>query len=229
MIDKDFAKFDKLINNEINTLQFIKNNTRVWEYFNKLATDANAIYFMYKDKRNSRSFEFESSIEALVGGVCRDVHFGVKIDKTNEFISYYLAIFEKDAQKRLCLRKFHFDYASKKVARRRPHPVFHLQYCGKLSPSLRNKFSDEHIKHMNPNLSEPRIPHMPTSLALLLNHILIEFSDDKIIKIIEDSKWRKHIKENEKMILYPYYKQCNWFINLPDNKKLLTTDYFYGQ
>jgi hypothetical protein len=230
MIDEGYKDLDKLIKNEVKTLGFLRNRGDLAENFSELVSDAQTTYFRYKGK-STTGFNFESHIDVNVAGKKKRVYFGVNVDKATKMVSYDLAIFELNEENMICLRKFHFDYTPKDAKRRTPHPVFHIQYGGKLSPYLCTKFgyNDSHIKHMNPKLSIPRIPHIPMTLALLLNFIFIEFQSEETAKIVGKSDWQSFIKNNEKVFLYPYFEQCHRIINQPSYKGLLTADYFYGK
>ena len=138
--------------------------------------------------------------------------------------SLYVAICKKGDPKPL--RKYHFDYAPSALSHRQPHPVFHLQYAGKLPPRLRDMDIDD--SHMEPWLSEPRLCYFPMSLALLINLVLKEFPDDNNVKLTETWEWRQLVKKNEDLILRPFFKGCQTFFSQDKRGKLFINDFYYG-
>jgi hypothetical protein len=62
--------------------------------------------------------------------------------------------------------------------------------------------------HLDVWLSEPRLCYFPTSLALLINVVLIEFPNDKNKILVDSMEWRSLIRSNEDLILTPFFK-CN--------------------
>jgi hypothetical protein len=224
----DWYDFTKFRSNELVTLKFFKDDPYLQEDFPALATQAYVSY--YQLASTALPFNFESELEIQIDGKQGKIHIGVQsfYDNSKNFIgqSYYMAICEAKPPRHRLLRKYHFDYILPETYRRQPHPIFHLQYAGELSPHLQN-LNLEH-DHIDSWLSEPRLFFMPMSLALLVNIILKEFPDDRTEKIIERREWRDLIRKNENSLLVPYYRCCNLFLsgNKPD--QLFTNDFCYG-
>ncbi len=219
---------DEFRSNELATLEFFKDDPFIWQEFPTLATHAYASYYQLTNPVSP--FSFESEIEIRLDGRIGKAHIGVQsfYNNSQNFLglSYYMAICEAKAKRHHLLRKYHFDYVVPETYRRQPHPIFHLQYAGKLSNRLQD-LQIEH-EHMDTWLSEPRLSFIPMSLALLVNIILREFPEEKTEKIIERSEWRKLIMDNENFLLAPYYGCCHNFISKSDRKLLFTNDFCYG-
>lgn len=214
---------------EVETLQFIKDNFFIYQEFSKMATDAYNYFPKAKTARNLK-FEFESELQIRIEGKQGFAYLGsaIKIINANQLddISYYVAICNNDIPQKKILRKLHFDYTSPQSPQKHPHPVFHLQYGGKLSLKLQNE-NLEH-QHMDAWLSEPRLCFIPISLALLINLILKEFPDEINSKIIESPEWRDLIRKNENLLLAPFYKICHNFMSTRSSHQLFTNDFYYG-
>ena len=203
-----YPKPEDLIANELATLKFLKDNATVQEQYPVLATDANRVYFSLKGK--VVGFCFESYIEVVHDGAPRRLYLGCLIELTKKaygHITYYLAV--GNAASDGLLRKFHFDVAQEGQAARQAHPLFHLQYCGKLSRYLRGQgFSQSHLDPLYPQLSEPRIFCAPMSSALLLDLVLHEFPGTHAVKLRNTPEWQALVRRNEKLMLHPYYTKC---------------------
>ena len=227
-IDKGYPSPEKLKENELATLQYIKDSGVFWEYYSTLASDASLSFFKFQ---KAYSLNFASSLEICLdrkSGKMGVAHVGSDIitkDDRYEQVSYSLAICSKDNER--LLRRYHFDYALPDVMRRQPHPVFHLQYAGGLFGHLKaHRVEHEHIDSW---LSEPRLFFIPISLALLINVVFKEFPDRNGINVIERGEWRELIKKIEKLFLFPYFRCCHNFMNTINNLgKLLTNDFYYG-
>ncbi|MFH1697480.1 MAG: hypothetical protein ABH882_00300 [Candidatus Omnitrophota bacterium] len=241
MIDNAFPSPVELKKIELKTLDFISNQPFFLEKFPKLANDARDAYIHIKYNTNARNIliDFESEIDGITEDQKRKIHIGgvVNLKQRNlseyEKYSYYFAICDNlDSPSRL-VRKFHFDYVLPDTAgtRRQPHPIFHLQYCGELTPGLvRKGYGENHIQHMSPDLSVPRIPFTPISLALLIDYILREFCDKNIAeKGRQIFEWRSIVKDNEKSLLGPYYNQCGVFLGRHDRDSCLLSNFYYGE
>jgi len=226
-VPKDFKR------NELSTLAFFQNDPNLKEMFPTLVDDAYHYYTFIKNAHDT-IFNFESELEIQINGTTGKTkgkaHIGGKffIDPKKKFLapSYYMAICKTDSTHYRLVRKYHFDYILPNLVRRQPHPVFHLQYAGELSPHLLD-LNLEH-DHMDTWLSEPRLVFMPMSLALLVNVILKEFPDERTKKIIERREWRDLIRRNENLLLVPYFRCCNLFLSNNKPDLLFTTDFCYG-
>lgn len=228
-IDEWYPKPKDILDCELETLKFLTENPVINSYFSKLYSDAYQYYTRIKNDQRLK-FNFESELQISMEGREGHAHIGANImliDKNNyEGISYSLAICNNDKPKARLLRRYHFDYALPSLLRRQPHPVFHLQYAGKLSPRLQS-LNLEH-QHIDAWLSEPRLCYSPMSLALLINMIFKEFPNETNIKLSESSEWRNLIRKNENLLLAPFYKICHNFISTRTSQKLFVNDFYYG-
>jgi hypothetical protein len=106
------------------------------------------------------------------------------------------------------LRKFHFDYEP--IERRNaaePKPSVHFQVCGKLSAKhIAEGYKESRIEHLYPHFEKPRVPCQPTSIALLLNWLLLEFQNDSVSQsILKNPRWRKLVANAERTVVKPYF------------------------
>jgi hypothetical protein len=224
-----FLPPNKLFHNEAATLNRIKNNPIFRRHFKQLVSDAEDYLLRINkpiQKKTLKEFNFKSLINDIsLNGQLGTAHISVLIKtENNDYaqLTYDIAICDN----RKIIRKFHFDYTPENIKKRGSHPVFHLQYPGKLSAQLLGlKLAHDHL---DAGLSEPRIPFTPMSLALTINLILKEFPDERTNQAVEDKTWRELIKTNEKDFLYPYFKECNTFFLAPPENKLFTNDFCYG-
>jgi hypothetical protein len=123
-------------------------------------------------------------------------------------------------------RKYHFDYDEN--GQQNNHPIFHLQYAGEITPGLQ-EYTDHYENIMFPQISEPRLLYPPMTLSLILNQLFWEFRCDITIKIIEDDLWKGIIKENEEIVLKPYFALCkNFFDTHHTASRSFTKDFSYG-
>ena len=224
-----FPPPNKLFQNEVNTLNRIKNNPIFKRHFKQLVSDAED-YLLRNSrpirKKTLKELNFKSLInEIILNGQVGTAHVSALITtKNNDYaqLTYDIALCDNSK----IIRKFHFDYTPENIKKRGSHPIFHLQYPGELSTHLLGlKLKHEHL---DSNLSEPRIPFTPMSLALTINLILKEFPDERTHSAVEDKTWRELIKTNETCFLYPYFKECNTFFLAPHEDKLFTNDFCYG-
>lgn len=137
-----------------------------------------------------------------------------------EQLTYSVLIGEDATPSRKVARKFHFDFepaVSRNV--QEPKPTHHFQICGKLSEYHKTKgYEEEHIDHMLPRWSQPRIPAPPMSLTLLLNWLLIEFGRDQaIIAARNTPHWRGLVRKAEQAVLKPYFDAGHDFFNKTAN------------
>jgi len=233
-----FPPPDKFIKNELKTLDFLATNLPHYlnDKFGQLARDAhNASQVL----RNRNSFNFESFVDcALPKSKYKNltIHFGGNIsveDKAYEKATYSLSVSQSCDEMYPMLRRFHFDYITHATRVGRKHPQFHMQYSGKLSEGLKSSgFDEAKLVYMMPEFDLPRISSVPMTLALLTNLIAKEFFywDIEVVKFFSRSEWKKLVKQNEDLVLTPFYQRISDFIGSTDNKEkseLLTTDFFY--
>ena len=143
--------------------------------------------------------------------------------KTVSHASYSLLICKStEPAKSPIVRKMHFDYESILFRNMsEPKPSAHLQICGKLSPGHKAAgYTDERIQGMYPSWEKPRIPQPPTSLALMLNLLLLEFQNDPVSQgILSSPGWRTWVAHAERTMLLPYFKEAVTFLQSTADKK----------
>jgi hypothetical protein len=122
-----------------------------------------------------------------------------------ESVSYFFTITEEKDGAHRVLRKFHFDYTCPANERRRPQPLFHLQFPGELPSWMEDDYKTDHL---DPKLSEPRILYFPMSLSLVLHIAFTEFRDQYTDKIIKDGGWLGLVKTDQEMLWKPYMETC---------------------
>lgn len=223
---KDFLK------HEAKTLKFLMDDPEIAKNYSRLHSDAANWYKLnYKQIENKKlsSLYFETEIDLMLDGRRGVCHIGTAMEAPEghfTLLSYYLALCK--AGKKPVIRKYHFDYARHDLDKkcRQPHPVFHLQYPGELSPRLKGLGLVDCYLH--PWLSEPRLCFTPMSLAFVMNVVFKDFPSESSLKIIERSEWRDLMRNNEDSILKPYYHNCNQFLMSPAGR-LITNDFFYGK
>ena len=219
----------QLLECERETLQFLKDHLKDQEQFAELANEAKVYYFKTKYRANTTPFYFESRFGIKIEGRDGYAHISSEIEKNEgkfQKISHNLAIYEQSNNTTKILRKFHFDYDPPGTIHRQPHPIFHLQYAGKLSKRLRTMNPD--ASDLNMDLNGPRLCYFPTSLALLIHFILIEFPSEENKKLSELSIWREMVRRNEKEILAPFFRNCHLFFSNRCNNSLFINDFYYG-
>jgi hypothetical protein len=70
-----------------------------------------------------------------------------------------------------------------------------------------------------PDFEKPRIPLPPTSIALILNWLLMEFQSDAASQaILRSPTWRVLVAEAERTVLVPYYEQATRFFRMAANR-----------
>lgn len=130
--------------------------------------------------------------------------------------SYSLIICKKqDPTNTPILRKLHFDYESPTVRNAgEPKPAIHMQVCGKLSQRhLTLGYSEQRLNALYPRFEKPRIPVSPTSIALMLNWLLLEFQSDVAAPLIlRNPRWRSLVAAAERIVLRPYYESAASFL-----------------
>jgi hypothetical protein len=127
-------------------------------------------------------------------------------------VSYCLIVCRLRSGHPAILRKFHFDItagAGGRNARRQQHPMCHLQYCGGMIPQMADMgLRPAQLQQMHMKLSEPRLFFWPMSLALLIDMTLHEFPDTRSRAFRATPEWRGVIRENENLLLLPFYQKC---------------------
>lgn len=175
MLSEIYPEPQDLIANEVATLNFLRNNQYFCQEHSQFASDAGVVWGQIGYQR---SFQFESYLDLrhsdkpmrlFLGG--RVVPKGPK-SKAYDEITYGLVVCRCRARRSSILRKYHFDVALPTARSRQRKFLFHLQYCGTLSPYLcKQGLTAAQIKPLHPLLSEPRLFFWPMSLALLLGSV----------------------------------------------------------
>jgi len=237
MIDEHFPRPRELKALDKATLKFLRCSAIIANNFPQLTQSANATYATVNIDHGMLSFESQLSLqmEQASTSTPREVYIGaligVKSKKLYDNVCYSVAIGESGTPRKRLLRKFHFDYEDPGNRNtREPKPSFHLQFCGELSPGLKQAgYGDDHVGHLCPWLSKPRVPFMPMSLALLLNMILLECRQTpEAHKVLEAPEWRGVVETNEDKILKPFFRDCAKFVNGP-KRRLLTNEFYYNR
>jgi len=174
---------------------------------------ANMATAAYRSKYNISKAGFSSYLNWSVAhdelDSVYDIHVGgsgsCNKDGALECVSYFFTISEEIDGKHKVLRKFHFDYTNPANERRRPQPLFHLQFPGELPSWMEDCYK---IDHLDPKLSEPRILYFPMSLSLVLHIAFSEFQDEYTDKIIKDGGWLGLVRADQKMLWKPYMETC---------------------
>lgn len=234
-----YPKPTDLIANEVKTLQFLSTNTYIQSEHSAFWAN---VYHLYTQLRygKHRDFDFSSQMEIrhaqlataknsqtnlqiIVGGLVTIQSTG----KSYSHISYSLVVGKLHSDPKTLMRKFHFDITTS-TSHRQPHPLCHLQYCGSAWPYMETLgYKKSQVQALHLGLDEPRIFFWPMSLALLLDMVFREFPDNKSAKFVESPEWKNIIRENEKLLLYPFHQKCSAIINSSERQRKTLADEFY--
>jgi len=136
-------------------------------------------------------------------------------------VSYSLLICKyKEPATSPILRKAHFDYESAAWRNQsEPKPSVHMQICGKYSPHhTAAGYGTQRLNALYPGFEKPRIPLAPTSLALMLNWLLLEFQNGSAAQpILKDEQWRRLVSDAERVVLRPYFDGGAKYLNSARN------------
>ena len=166
----------------------------------------------------------------------RPFHVGCLAIGKNDVISqltYSVMIGEVAYPSKKVARKFHFDFEpvmNRNLAESKP--TYHMQMCGELSPHHINAgYAETDIEHLLPAWSQPRVPAQPTSLALVLNWLFIEFGAEAVVKAARLSPaWRSIVRETERSVLKPYFDSCaGFFSSHANNDKSFVAEHIYQE
>jgi hypothetical protein len=175
------------------------------------------------DDRASRALPRRVDIGALVE-VAQD-------QKSITNASYSLVICRKaDPAKSSILRKLHFDYEPIAFRKAEPKPSMHMQVCGLLSRHhIAAGYRELSLQALYPWFEKPRVPSPPTSVALLLNWLLLEFQSDLAAQnILKNPRWRVLVAEAERQLLRPYYESAARFLkSAADRDKRFLQNHLY--
>lgn len=239
-----------LVESELSVLDHLQRNTFMNEKHPQVAAEARNYYPRYRGGKSG--FQFNSHFDiwhqqmpSLRGALDNrgrphpNARLTVSalievVGKSFTNVSYCLSVCRirgRNPQGRVTiLRKFHFDVTVGAHAqiRRQPHPRCHLQYCGEMVPYMATVgCRDEQLKEMHPGLSEPRIFFWPMSLALLIDMALHEFPDQDSAKFRLESYWRSLVRNQEALVLRPFFKKCVEIIKDSNEENRTLADAFY--
>lgn len=118
------------------------------------------------------------------------------------------------------VRKFHIDYEPIELRNYGdPKPSVHLQWCGTFSAGqVAEGYSQARLMQLYPSFEKPRIPSTPTSIAIMLNWLLLEFQDDPAAQpVLKNAQWRALVARAERTVLAPYYEGAASFLKKSGN------------
>ncbi|MBR8078986.1 hypothetical protein [Burkholderia cenocepacia] len=136
-------------------------------------------------------------------------------------LSYSVLIGQDASPSMSVARKFHFDFEPMQFRNvLESKPTYHLQMCGELSEYHEMAgYTEDHIAHLLPSWSQPRVPSQPMSLALVLNWLFIEFGAEVAVRNARlNPRWRSLVRAAEREILKPYYDACSAFLSTTANE-----------
>lgn len=238
-----YPKIDILRKLERDTLRLI---TQISEFgrLGELQAAANVGMTSINEQRGGVDVNLGFNLDIRLRGdrkgkpVSRRIDIGALIEaapdnKSVRNASYSLLICRyADPETSPIVRKLHFDYesiASRNAAE--PKPSTHLQVCGKFSPHhLQAGYTQNRIAALYPSWEKPRVPLPPTSLALMLNWLLLEFQSDTASQgILNSPTWRNWVATAERTILIPYFSDATDFLErAADKKRRFLQTYLYS-
>lgn len=212
-----YPSLKELIRLELDTLQTIS-EISAFNNFSGLSALGNRRRSL-KPESSSLDLHTDFILEVRLRGDKRNanckrwIHLGgiiVGDQKTNQVLraSYSLVLFRRDTVDSPVVRKLHFDYEALSTRNKDDaKPSSHIQMCGKASPHLVDLgFKEQRLSAHYPHFEQPRIPAMPTSLALLIDWIFTEFHTDRHSQNIHaDRHWKNQVINAEKIVLKPYF------------------------
>jgi hypothetical protein len=238
-----------LIESELSVLNHLRTDTYITENHSHLADAANK-YYARSRASYAGGFEFFSYFDmwhrpahkgklklARRGMPTPNLRLLVasRIDlKKGAFqnVTYCLAVCRLGRKGFPILRKFHFDiaFATGTTSRSQAHPSCHLQYCGDMIPAMAEMgVLQTQLNQLNPWLSEPRLFSSPMSLALLVDMAFHEFPDQPSGKFRNTSAWKDLIRQQEALVLKPFYEKClGVIVNTHGEKKTLADAFYVG-
>ena len=145
-----------------------------------------------------------------VGALVEPAADGVQIARS----SYSLTVCNGERRRAPILRKLHFDYEpGHERAAGECKPSMHIQVCGELMPLLIEEgYTTHDLRAWTPSLEKPRIPSMPTSLALVLNWLMLEFEGDPTAaRVLRNPEWKNLVTHAERTVLGPFFSSSAAF------------------
>jgi len=209
-VDSKLLKYREFIGLERRTLKLLRNSLSRKKTLAHTAEDVDKCLYWSRgrDFAFATNWNFNHKVEngrVLLGSLVR----GDADRKKILSMSHYVCVTEEQRAVKTVLRKFHFDYVTKYEKKRHPHPRFHLQYGGELTPGMEAcGLKDKHVKPLFPWLEGPRIFFWPMTLGLLMNMIFHEFPTEDTDMIKDTQEWHNLVRANERMVLVPFYERC---------------------
>jgi hypothetical protein len=219
-----YPKLNDLVALEMDTLDTINSMVDFRKFqglYNKTSTRAL--------NRNTKTLDWHADfvLDVRLRGDRRDancarwIHVGALLEgdaRTNTVLrsSYSVVLFRRDNVHSPVIRKLHFDFEALSTRNNgEAKPSSHIQMCGKASPHLLNQgFNTQRLSAHYPSFEQPRIPAMPTSLALLIDWLFTEFKTDRNALAIHNNKqWKNQVISAEKIVLQPYFKAAADHLN----------------
>jgi hypothetical protein len=240
----------ELSKSELSVLDFLRGNRYMKDRHPQIAVDAHNYYLRNQSSRTG--FEFNSHFDTWHASMASDsdidrngrrlpnarLTVSARIEIKGKLftnVSYCLSVCRIRSAHRTSqitiMRKFHFDVVAAEAGTKRhvqQHPQCHLQYCGDMVPYMTTVGCRQtQLDQMHPWLSEPRIFFWPMSLALLIDMALHEFPDQDSAKFRADSYWRGRVREQESLVLGPFYEKCVEVIRDTAGNNRTLSDAFY--
>jgi hypothetical protein len=111
--------------------------------------------------------------------------------------------------KRVMIR-FHLEQKEKNVTL--PEPICHLNFGGKQSP--------EEYCWIPTTIKEPRFPHPPMDIVLLLEYILLNYYPNETQDFRNGREWIDIVRFSQKLFQEKYFEACNSWLIDDDNTYL---------
>lgn len=219
------VKFTQLNRLEAQVLQTIRTQG-VFGRLNSLVAAAKEAQIYTKSKMPinvNLNFTLPTRLREDVGkhAIERGFNVGCLVVPSNDnkdeisHLSYSVLIGQDAYPSKRVARKFHFDFEPASMRNNaESKPTFHLQLCGELSSHHQALgYTEDDIIHLLPSWSQPRVPAQPTSLALILNWLFIEFGHEAVVKNARLApRWQSLVREAERSVLKPYFDACSAFL-----------------
>lgn len=160
------------------------------------------------------------------------IELGALIEPTGipPLVTYFFAIGEKASQNQCVgLRKLHFDLDLAATSHEYK-PIHHMQLPGRMSADLTEVgYQTDAFDFLNPKLDKPRIPSLPTSIAVLAHSALLEYvsTDNRIANFIRSSEWLATVVQSERYIIRTFLDHSLTWLNKTTNDKNSLISYLY--
>lgn len=115
-----------------------------------------------------------------------------------------------DGDWRRVMIRFHLEQKEKNVTL--PEPLYHLNFGGKQS-------SDEYC-WIPTTIREPRFPHPPMDIVLLLEYILMNYYPNETRDFREKREWIDIVRFSQKLFQEKYFEACRSWLENDDNTYL---------